>query len=124
MFQRLGDGIRRFMEGRNGIDALAWFWCVLGIAINLLGSILGLSILPMAAFVPLLLCFMRVFSRDVSRRYEENERFQQFFARIRGRKTYCYFRCPSCKTQVRVPRGKGKIRITCPSCRDTFVKKT
>ena len=32
--------------------------------------------------------------------------------------------CPKCKQQVRVPRGKGKIAITCPQCREKFIKKT
>jgi ribosomal protein S27E len=124
MFQKLGDGIRRFMAGRNGVDTLAWTLCIVGIVLNLIGSFSGLAIFTLLAYIPLVLAIYRVFSRDVSRRYEENQKFQQFFARIRGRKSYCYFKCPGCKTRVRVPKGKGKIKITCPSCRETFVKKT
>jgi ribosomal protein S27E len=124
MFQKLGDGIRRFMAGRNGVDTLAWTLCIVGIGLNLIGSFSGLAIFTLLAYIPLVLAIYRVFSRDVSRRYEENQKFQQFFARIRGRKSYCYFKCPGCKTRVRVPKGKGKIKITCPSCRETFVKKT
>lgn len=124
MFRKIGDSLRRMMEGRNGIDSLAWFWCVLGLILNIIGSISGLGIFTILAYIPLVLCFMRIFSRDTARRYEENLKFTQFFARIKGRKNYCYYKCPACKTKVRVPKGKGKIKITCPSCRETFVKKT
>lgn len=124
MFQRLGDSLRRFMEGRNGVDTLAWAECLTGLALNLIGSFSGLVILTFLAYIPLILAISRIFSRNVSRRYEENEKFRQFFSRIKGRRNYCYFKCPVCKTRVRVPRGKGKIRITCPACREAFVKKT
>lgn len=124
MFQGFGDGLRRFMAGRNGVDGLAWFWCIVGIALNLAGSITGLTLLTALAYVPLALAVWRIFSRDTARRYQENEKFRQFLGRIKGRKNYCYFKCPGCKTKVRVPRGKGKLRITCPTCRESFVKKT
>ena len=29
-----------------------------------------------------------------------------------------------CRQKIRVPRGKGKIEITCPSCRSKFIKRT
>jgi ribosomal protein S27E len=124
MFQRIGDAMRGFMAGRNGVDTLAWFWCILGIALNLAASLTGIGWLTFLAYIPLILAIYRIFSRDTTSRYEENQRFLQFFGRIKGRKTYCYFKCPGCKTRVRVPKGKGKIKITCPSCRETFVKKT
>ena len=40
------------------------------------------------------------------------------------RKTHRYFRCPQCRATVRVPKGKGQIRITCPHCKHQFIKKT
>ncbi len=124
MFRKIGDSLRHMMDGRNGLDTLGWFWCILGLILNIIGSISGLGSFTMLAYIPLVLCFMRIFSRDTARRYEENLKFTQFFARIKGRKNYCYYKCPACKTKVRVPKGKGKIKITCPSCRETFVKKT
>ena len=124
MFQRMGDSIRRFMAGRNGVDTLAWTLCITGLVLNLIGSLAKLPFLTFLAYIPLILALFRTFSRDTARRYEENERFRQFFLRIKGRRDHCYFKCPACKTLVRVPRGKGKIRISCPSCRETFIKKT
>ncbi len=33
---------------------------------------------------------------------------------------YCYYHCPQCKQQLRVPAGNGRIRITCPHCKSKF----
>ncbi len=34
------------------------------------------------------------------------------------------YKCPKCKKPLRVPRGKGKILITCQNCGHKFQKKT
>ena len=124
MFARIGERIRDFMIGRNGSDQLAWALFVLGIVLEILGSVLSMNLFTLLAYIPLIFAVFRVFSRNIEKRQQENQAFTQFFARIRGRRDYAYFKCPACKTRVRVPRGKGKIRITCPSCREKFEKKT
>lgn len=124
MFQRFGESMRRFMSGRNGTDQLGLFLLIAGLALSIISTLAKLPIFSMLAYIPLLLAVFRIFSRNVSQRYAENRRFCQFFARIKGRKQYRYFRCPSCRTQVRVPKGKGTLRITCPSCHERFIKKT
>ena len=65
----------------------------------------------------------RSFSRNTYKRYLENRKFLQFFDRLKDRE-HRYFECPKCHQVVRVPRGKGKIAITCPKCKERFVKKT
>jgi intracellular septation protein A len=65
----------------------------------------------------------RSFSRNVYKRYQENHRFLLFFDRLKDRE-HRIFQCPRCRQMVRVPRGKGKIAITCPKCRERFIKKT
>ena len=124
MLQRLRASMIRFMTGRNGVDQLSWFLLILGVVLNLIGSFARLPILQLLAYIPLVLTLYRTFSRNVPKRYAENQKFTQFFARIKGRKNYCYFKCPSCKTQVKVPKGKVDIRISFPSCKEKFVKKT
>ena len=64
-----------------------------------------------------------MFSRNTYARYEENRKFLRFFDRLKDRE-HRYFSCPKCQQPVRVPRGKGKIAITCPKCREKFIKKT
>jgi ribosomal protein L37AE/L43A len=41
-----------------------------------------------------------------------------------GTKTHKYYRCTHCRQLIRVPRGKGKICISCPKCRTEFIKRT
>ena len=124
MLQRLRASMIRFMTGRNGVDQLSWFLLIMGVVINLIGSFARLPIIQLLEYITLVQTLYRTCSRNVPKRYAENQKFTQFFARIKGRKNYCYFKCPSCKTQVKVPKGKGTIRITCPSCKEKFVKKT
>lgn len=124
MFRKIGDSLRGFMMGRNGMDALSWALWILALVMELLSSILGIEALSMLSGIPLILALFRMLSRNLEKRQAENQVLTQFLARIKGRKTHCYFRCPECKTRVRVPRGKGKIKITCPACRNAFVKKT
>jgi len=75
------------------------------------------------SYVLMILSIFRILSRNTYKRYQENRKFLQFFDRIKDRQ-HRYFDCPKCRQMVRVPRGKGKIAITCPRCKEKFVKKT
>ena len=55
------------------------------------------------------------FSKSHEQAARENDRAQK-----KGGTIYCYYYCPNCKQQVRVPAGKGKVRITCPRCNEKF----
>ena len=72
-------------------------------------------------------------SRDIGKRYAENQKFLARTARLRGAffkqmslmrqlKTHHIYRCPGCRQKIRVPRGKGRIEIRCPKCSATFIK--
>ena len=132
----------RFMEGRYGADALGRFLSVSGCVIMLLAvifwsvwnGILG-NLFVSLALLCLILCYGRVLSRNISARQKENDRYLQkehavydWFALKRDcfvqRRDYAFFRCPGCGRTVRVPKGKGRIRITCRHCGFSFEKKT
>ncbi len=34
---------------------------------------------------------------------------------------YNFFTCPRCRAALRVPKGKGRIKITCPKCGEKFL---
>ena len=124
---RLSASVRQFMVGRYGTDRLnmvilsvGLVFCLLSafvhnIPINLLFTGISYALMVWAIF--------RSFSRNTYQRYQENRKFLQFFDRLKDR-DHRYFDCPKCRQIVRVPRGKGKIAITCPRCREKFVKKT
>ena len=128
---------RRLQKDRYGFDAicavLLWVSVLIDLLVLLLpyeeaGSFCWIS------FIPLLFCILRMLSRDCDRREMENDHFTGMFEPIREaadnrrerkyqKKVFRFFRCPSCKQQLRVPRGKGKVEITCPSCGSRFIRK-
>lgn len=119
--------MRQFMAGRYGVDKLNMFILVGGLIASVLsslsrGSWLGFALL-LISYGLMIWAIMRTLSRDTYRRYQENRKFLHFYDRFKDRKNV-YFDCPKCRQTVRVPRGKGKIAITCPRCREKFTKKT
>ena len=111
------------MSGRAGADQLCWALLVLGLILNLVGSLTGVSVLCLLAYIPFIWTLYRMFSRNVEKRRQENAAFTGVFRRMRDR-DHRYFVCPKCRQRVRVPKGKGKISIRCPQCGERFVKKT
>ncbi len=123
MFQRLKQSFFRFMYGRYGTDQLNNVLLILGVVLTVLGWFSSLPIITFLSYVPLALVIFRMFSRNVNRRRKENQKFMQFFARLKDRESR-YFSCPRCHQTVRVPRNRGKINIHCPKCGNYFIKKT
>jgi hypothetical protein len=86
-------------------------------------------------YIPLLIGYFRVLSKNISKRYQENVRFMKLWNptknwilkkvnRLRDMRTHRYYKCPKCSQTLRVPKGKGKIRIFCPICKSEFRKKS
>ena len=126
-FDRLRQSLRRFMEGRNGNDKLNIAILIAGVITGLLSAILGgfivKTVLWAVSYGLMIWAIFRCLSRNVYKRYQENRRYLQLLDRVRDRE-HRYFDCPKCRQRVRVPRGKGKISITCPRCKEKFVRKT
>lgn len=128
------DRLRRFFSGRHGMDQLGIALFAAYIAIAVLSNVLGSLLLYILSFVLFGYVIFRMFSRNRVRRTAENTKFlygwynlknkwRLAVQRIRDMKTYRYFSCPECHQKVRVPRGKGKISITCPKCKTKFIRK-
>ena len=128
MFRRIGDSFRNFMLGRYGSDRLGTVLLCCGVAVMLVISVLGRwypqvgGLMPLS-YVPLIWCMFRMYSRNLEKRRRENAAFLAFFNHLKDRE-HRYYRCPKCHQSVRVPRGRGKIKIRCPRCSTHFIKKT
>ena len=124
---KLAAGLRGFMAGRYGTDRLNMVILCAGLVASLLSAMIPaqpLNLIFWALSYGLMIwAICRTLSRNTYKRYQENRKFLQFFDRIKDRQ-HRYFDCPKCRQMVRVPRGKGKISITCPKCREKFIKKT
>lgn len=131
------NALYRFMYGRNGVDALSWALVVLEVVLSLLSAFIHVRGVSQALyFVSTVLMFvvlLRIFSRNLARRQAENAKFLTWWTpkanAIRGArarradKAHKYVRC-SCGAYCRVPRGVGKIELTCPKCGRKRVVKT
>lgn len=124
---KIGAGIRQFMAGRYGTDRLnVVILCVALVASILSGLINNSTVTYICFLLSYGLMFWAIFrclSRNTYKRYQENRRFLMFFDHLKDRNNR-YFTCPKCHQTVRVPRGKGKISITCPRCKEKFIRKT
>ena len=127
--------LRNFMIGRYGIDKLNIALLVLSIVLTFTSSIIDSNIIFYLSYIPSFLFIFRVLSRDTNTRIKENYKFLKYYNPveawvkkklniIKGSKTHKYFECPNCKQTVRVPKGKGKVSISCPKCNTKFTKKT
>ena len=129
------EKLRRFMIGRYGTDGLNQFLSIASLVLLLIAIVSRISLFTWLSAAPLLFCCYRTFSRNISKRTEENYKFYTLKDRIDGkfrglkdqwanRKLYHYYRCPKCRQKLRVPRGRGRIQISCPRCGTQFIKKS
>ena len=124
---RITAALRQFMAGRYGTDKLNMALLCVGLVASLISVFIRLPLLNLVLTVVsygfLITVIFRSLSRNTYKRYQENRKYLMFVQRLKDRE-HRYFDCPRCRQQVRVPRGKGKISITCPKCREKFIKKT
>ncbi|MCR4956857.1 MAG: hypothetical protein K6A30_09260 [Lachnospiraceae bacterium] len=129
------DRVARAMYGRYGNDQLNKGMLVISILCLLLSSFARIRIFYGLGLVVLLLAYVRMFSKNIPKRYQENQKYLSIQNSVVGwlklkqlhakqRKMYRFYACPTCGQKVRVPKGKGKIEITCPQCRQAFVKRS
>lgn len=125
----------KWMQGRYGADQLTNTIIYLAVLI-LIGGLFTKSKVP--SFIALTLVIyanIRVMSKNIYQRTRENTIFlektkglRSFFSRtylhIFGRDGYKYFTCDQCKTELRIPKNKGKIKVRCPKCKKEHIKRT
>ena len=128
------DFLRRLMYGRYGNDTLNQFLMVTAGILFIPWIFTRWVLISWLILALLLVMYFRMFSRNSYKRACENQRFLAwllpFQRKMAGRKMqmqdkeHRYFKCPTCSKTLRVPRGRGRIEITCPQCKRKFVKKT
>lgn len=125
---------QRFMSGRYGSDQFSMFLSILALILLVLGMFVS-GILYYVGLIVLIYSYFRMFSRNIQKRYAENQWYlarssavREWFSRLRNRfaqrGTYRYFKCPHCKQAIRIPKGRGRVSITCPKCGTQFIRKS
>ena len=115
------------MQGRYGVDSLSRFLSVVLLAVIILRMFIRIPLSGTITLVILVILYWRMFSRNIPKRYEENQKFLQIRDKLLGRfsdfgsnmsqmKDYHIYKCPRCNQKIRIPRGKGHIMVRCPEC--------
>ena len=135
-----------FFAGRNGFDALSGALLGGAVVLSVINRFFPFVLFSLAGMGLLVWAFFRMFSTKVGLRQAENEKFLDLVNRLKAgrpagggragrtyettwvrsepeKKTslgYEYFTCPSCGQKVRIPKGHGRVAITCPACNAGF----
>ena len=148
-FNNLKTRFVRFMQGRYGVDDLSRFLMGLALILWIVNIFFGFrnAVLSILVAVLLILVYVRMLSRNIQARYNENTHYlllkEKVLGVFRGKKGgtqagrggyssaggsadagHKIFACPACRQRVRVPSGRGKIEITCPKCGNHFKRRT
>lgn len=129
------EKFRKFMIGRYGADQLSRVYLVATLILLVLSMITGVQLFYIVALVLLVYMYYRMFTKNVAKMYAQNQKYLNFRYQVvvkwnntkkhwAQRKEFHFYKCPGCHQKVRVPKGKGKICITCPKCKTEFIKKS
>ncbi len=143
------EKIARFMQGRYGMDELSRFMMGASLVILLVELITKWHVLTLVFWAVFIIIYYRMFSRDYGKRQQENQKYLNARYKLRAkwyqifhkngkntvsfdklqkdlqqRMQYHIYKCPNCSQKIRIPRGKGRIMISCPKCRTEFMKRS
>ena len=129
--ERIKEKLVKFMTGRYGVDQLYYAMFALWAVLTLVNIKVDSMILMAVSDVFIVLAIFRWFSRNISRRAAENEKFLQvwnpvkrkarlFYRRIREIRVHRFRKCPHCKKTLQLPIKRGKNTVKCPRCQEKF----
>lgn len=147
---RFRERFMQFMSGRNGVDEFSRFLNFLSLILLIISIFIPWQVPRYILWVLgvgiMVYSYFRIFSRNYNARSKENQWFCSITRRNKGgyngygqsnyssytneqkkamdKKTHKIFKCPNCAQKIRVPKHKGKICISCPRCRNEFIKRT
>lgn len=114
--------MQQFLQGRNGADQLSQASVIAGLVFYFIYIFTRKGVFNWISTIALVYAMFRVLSKNLSARADENRMFMRYVQLVKTswelRKTHKVFICKRCGKIIRVPKGKGKIEVTCPSCRE------
>ncbi len=129
------DKVQRFMYGRYGFDELSKVALAATLVLMVVSLFTKNRFIYLVSLILLVFSYWRALSKNTKKRQQENRKFLSI--RYRGvarwgkwkerqaqKKVYRFYKCPGCGQMVRVPKGRGRICITCPKCQVEFIRKS
>jgi len=128
----------RKMKNRSlAMDELSFFLICIALIVSIILALLRLHLFVLLAWLPLFIAYWRSYSKNRLQRFKENQIFIKYFSfsfvsscfktlsrRLMRKETHIHFKCKSCTQQLRIPKKTDHIKVTCPKCNYSFVKKT
>ncbi len=135
VLQRFAVKIQQFMVGRYGNDRFTLFLLIFSMIFTFLGNFKPIRFLYFIGLAIIVYALFRTMSKNYEARRKELDWYLAWSQKpraelkllgnkLRDNKTHKYFKCKGCRTVLRVPKGRGKIEVTCPKCRAKAIKKT
>lgn len=125
------EKFQKFMQGRYGIDDFSRFMLGVAMVSWIIQVFVKSKILYSWGILLVFYTYYRMFSRNIQKRYQENQKFLSIKNKICSKfkwkrtpkdKLHHIYKCPTCKQKIRIPSGKGRICITCPKCKTEFTR--
>ena len=143
--------LQQFMQGRYGVDPFGKFLLMTGFVLMFASGFVGSRLVYYLGIALLIYAYFRIVSKNHGKRFKENLKFEAIKAKFSGPKVdggrgskkkwqesvknspaqneddtkyYNYYRCRNCQQIVRVPKGQGTVKITCPKCGNSFTDRT
>jgi len=131
----LRNSFQRLMYGRYGFDQYSKGLIIVSFLLSIVATFTRFTLLILVSYIIFAYVIFRTMSKKIAKRSQENQIYYKLTFNLKtklknwklvlvGTKTHTYYKCSSCKQLIRVPRGKGKICISCPKCKKEFIKKT
>ena len=129
--ESLKNKLIKFMSGRYGMDQLYYALLFLALGLMVINIKVNTPILMVLSDGLFVLIIFRSFSRNISKRSNENDLFLKiwnpikkesriFWRRITEIRVHRYRKCPKCKKTLKLPIKRGKHRVNCPECHENF----
>lgn len=127
------EKFKNFMKDRYGGDILNAILMYFAFSIAIINIFKKSNLLSITSLIFTSIVLFRGFSKNKQKRALEQVKFFNFISPIyskilkfssKDRKNYIYFKCKNCKQELRIPRGKGKIKVICPKCKYEKIKKS
>ena len=135
IFRNFAYKFQQFMVGRYGFDNFTKFLLVLTLIFYGLSTFTASFIFRLLSLLSLVYAYYRMFSKNIYKRRGELDKYLLFKSKMMQkinlykkmwaeRRTYKYFKCSKCKSVWRIPKGKGKVELTCKTCKNKMIKRT
>lgn len=126
--KKINKKLNEIFKRRYGLDDLGRVLVAASSTVCILGIILGNELITYLAILGFIFAIYRIMSQQHWERSNENRIFinhtKLWKLRYENRKHLRIYMCKRCGKYIRVPRGKGKIQITCTSCGDKIIRRT